>query len=71
MVDRKEATRRLSKFISKERSLVIGCAGIRSLVQEPLTTGRKTLASFLFGELVTLSNQSMFWNLKLARLTLS
>jgi hypothetical protein len=51
--------------------MVIGCAGIRSLVQEPLTTGRKTLASFLFGELVTLSNQPMFGNLMLARLTLS
>lgn len=71
MVDRKEATRRLSKFISKERSLVIGCAGIRSLVQEPLTAGRNSLAGFLFGELVTLSNQPMFGNLMLARLTIS
>ena len=68
-VGRTDATRRLSEFISKERSLVIGCAGIRSLVTEPLITGRHSLAGFLFGELVTCHNQSMFGNLMLARLT--
>jgi len=71
IVNRNEATRRLSEFISKEGSLVIGCAGIRSLIQEPLTTGRKTLAGFLFGELVTFNSQPMFGNLMLARLTIS
>jgi hypothetical protein len=69
VVDRKEATRHLSEFISEERSLVIGCAGIRSLVQEPLTTGRGSLAGFLFGEVVSFNNQPMFGNLMLARLT--
>lgn len=68
-VSRADATRRLSEFISKERSLVIGCAGIRSLVTEPLITGRCSLAGFLFGELVTCNNQPMFGNLMLARLT--
>jgi hypothetical protein len=69
VVDRKEATRHLSEFISEERSLVIGCAGIRSLIQKPLTAGRNSLAGFLFGEVVSLNHQPMFGNLMLARLT--
>jgi hypothetical protein len=69
VVDRKEATRHLSEFISVERSLVIGCAGIRSLVQKPLTAGKDSLAGFLFGEVVSFNNQPMFGNLMLVRLT--
>jgi len=69
VVDRKEATRRLSAFISKERSLVIGCAGIRSLIQEPMITGNQSLAGFLFGEIFTYNSRPMFGNLMLARLS--
>ena len=70
LVDRRDATQRLSEFISKERSLVIGCAGIRSLIVEPLTSGKNSLVGFLFGEVVTCKTQPMFGNLMLARLTL-
>ncbi len=68
-VDRRDAVRRLSEFISKERSLIIGCAGIRSLILEPLIAGRHSLVSFLFGEVVACKNIPMFGNLMLARLT--
>jgi len=69
LVNRSEATLRLAEFMSKEQSLIIGCAGIRSLVQKPLITGNQSLAGFLFGELVTCKNQPMFGNLMLARLS--
>ena len=69
VVDRRDAKQRLEAFLLKERSLIIGCAGIRSLIQEPLKTGNHTLAGFLFGEVVTCNNEPMFGNLMLARLT--
>jgi len=49
--------------------LIIGCAGIRSLLLEPLKTGKNSLAGFLFGEVVTIEHQPLFGNLTLGKLT--
>jgi hypothetical protein len=68
-IDRRAATQRVSEFISKERSLIIGCAGIRSLILEPLLTGKNSLCGFLFGEIVSCNNNYLFGNLMLSRLT--
>jgi hypothetical protein len=60
--------RRVADFMSDERVLIFGCAGIRSLIKTPLYTGRNSLAGFMFGELVTLKSNPMFGNLMLAKL---
>ncbi|HEY5585744.1 MAG TPA: hypothetical protein VIK78_14810 [Ruminiclostridium sp.] len=65
-----DATDSISTFISAENSIVFGCAGLRGLVERSLKTGKGTIAGFLFGEVVTIDNQSMFGNLMMTRLTI-
>lgn len=59
---------KVSDFISDERSLIFGCAGIRSLIENPLLTGRNSLAGFMFGEIVAFDNKAAFGNLMLTKI---
>jgi hypothetical protein len=67
-VSRELAAKRLDRFCSEPGALVFGCAGLRSLLDSRLATGRGTLAGFMFGELVTLDGRPQFGNLMAARL---
>jgi hypothetical protein len=58
---------RVSRFMSDDRALIFGCAGIRSLIKTPLYTGKNSLAGFMFGELVILNRTPVFGNLMLAK----
>ncbi len=49
-------------------ALVFGCAGLRSLLDAPLTVGEGTLTGFMFGELVTFDARPQFGNLMAVRL---
>ena len=63
-------TTRLREWFAAENALVFCCAGLRRLVREPLSTGKGTLAGFMFGELVTIDNTPAFGNLMTVRLRL-
>lgn len=63
-----EAAKDLATFISDENSLIFGCAGIRSLLSNPLKSGKNSLTGFMFGELVILNGQAMFGNLMLVKI---
>lgn len=65
---RSVATQNIKAFFQSGDSLVFGCAGLRSLLDKQIETGRGTLAGFMFGELVTLKDTPMFGNLMLAKL---
>ena len=67
-VSRSEAARRLAAFCSEPNALVFGCAGLRSLLDAPVTMGEGTLTGFMFGELVTLDGRPQFGNLMAVRL---
>ena len=67
-VTRPEVARRLAAFCSEPNALVFGCAGLRGLLDAPLTVGEGTLTGFMFGELVTLDGQPKFGNLMAVRL---
>ncbi|HLH57110.1 MAG TPA: hypothetical protein VKY92_26260 [Verrucomicrobiae bacterium] len=60
--------RKFQDFCAHPDTLVCGCAGLRSLIKEPLILPRNTLAGFLFGEVVTVAGQPRFGNLMAARL---
>ncbi len=62
------AEERVANFMSDKRALIFGCAGIRSLIKNPIFTGHNSLAGFMFGELVMLNHTPMFGNLMLAKL---
>jgi hypothetical protein len=63
-----EGTNRIASFISSENSLIFGCAGLRSIVQNPLRTGKNSIAGFLFGEVVTLEKTALFGNLMMSKI---
>ena len=66
-----DAERKLAEFISGENSLIFGCAGIRSLIKNPVFTGENSLAGFMFGEIFTLNDKPMFGNLMLTKLIIA
>jgi hypothetical protein len=68
IVSNSDAEKRVASFMSDNRSLFFGCAGIRSLIKTPLYTGSNSLAGFMFGELIVLNGTSMFGNLMFAKL---
>lgn len=63
-----KAEEALTAFIAGNNSLIVGCAGIRSLIRNPLKTGKKSLAGFLFGEVFTLDGNVLFGNLMLTKI---
>jgi hypothetical protein len=65
------AEQKLKEFISTKNSLIFGCAGIRSLIKNPLFTGENSLAGFMFGEIFTLNDTPMFGNLMLTKLIIA
>lgn len=67
-VTRPEVAGQLAGFCATPNALVFGCAGLRGLLDAPLTVAEGTLASFMFGELVTLNRQPQFGNLMASRL---
>jgi hypothetical protein len=69
VVTAEDAAKRLAHFCAEPDALVFGCAGLRSLLDEPLAVATGTLAGFMFGELVSLANGPQFGNLMAARLT--
>ena len=68
LISREKAADRLREFMSSSDSLIFGCAGIRSLVEEPFFTGKRSLAGFMFGEIVTCGKQAELGNLMLSKL---
>jgi hypothetical protein len=66
-----DAERKLAEFLSGENSLIFGCAGIRSLIKNPLFTGENSLAGFMFGEIFSLNDKPMFGNLMLTKLIIA
>lgn len=67
LTDKESATKAIALFISSENALVFGCAGLRGLLKKEITSGENSLAGFLFGELVTLKDESMFGNLMMVK----
>jgi hypothetical protein len=67
-VSRADVAARLTRFCSEPDSLIFGCAGLRSLLDDPICVAEGTLAGFMFGELVTLEGCPRFGNLMAARL---
>lgn len=67
-VSRADAAARLLEFCSVPGALVFGCAGLRSLLDAPITVAPATLVGFMFGELVTLAGCPQFGNLMASRL---
>lgn len=67
-VDGKRATDRITEFCALESALVFGCAGLHSLLQRPVSTGRDTLAGFLHGEVLTAGGSPRFANLMMSGL---
>jgi hypothetical protein len=67
-VSREQTAASLGAFCSPAGALVFGCAGLRSLLDAPLPVPQGSLATFLFGELVTLDGRPQFGNLMASRL---
>ena len=65
--DKDRVTTRLREWFAAENALVFCCAGLRRLVRGSLSTGKGTLAGFMFGELVTMGGTPAFGNLMTAR----
>lgn len=53
-----QAQPRFERVCTCPKSLILGCAGLRGLLQPPVATGRDSLTAFLFGEIVTLPDKS-------------
>ena len=70
LISREKASEKLKKFMSSSDSLIFGCAGIRSLVEEPFHTGERSLAGFMFGEIITCGKQPELGNLMLTKLSI-
>jgi len=68
LISPEKAVEKLRKFISTNDSLIFGCAGIRSLIDEPVYTGKRSLAGFMFGEIVNCGKQAELGNLMLTKL---
>ncbi len=67
-VSRADAAARLAAFCAVPNALVFSCAGLRGLLDAPLTVAPGTLVGFMFGELVTVADRPQFGNLMAARL---
>jgi hypothetical protein len=65
------ATEKLENFFDDKDSLIFGCAGIRSLIQKPVFVGERSLAGFMFGEVVTCGEKAELGNLMLVKLKIS
>ena len=59
---------KIRRFCAEPDALVFGCAGLRGLLETPFETGARSLAGFMFGELVTLAGRPQFGNLMATRL---
>jgi hypothetical protein len=68
---REQAYQKIASFISNSDTLIFGCAGLRSFLDQPVLAGENSLAGFMFGELVTLNDKGVFGNLMLSRLIYS
>jgi len=68
LISREKASDKLREFMRSSDSLIFGCAGIRSLVDEPFFTGKRSLAGFMFGEIVTCGKKAELGNLMLTKL---
>jgi hypothetical protein len=66
-----KATEKLADFFNDQDSLIFGCAGIRSLIQKPVFVGERSLAGFMFGEVVTCGEKAELGNLMLVKLKIS
>jgi hypothetical protein len=67
-ISHKKAVEKLKIFIDDTDSLIFGCAGIRSLINENVFTGNKSLAGFMFGEIVKCGEKVELGNLMLTKL---
>jgi len=62
------ASQRISAFCGNENTLVFGCAGLQSMLSEPIRCGDGTLAGFLHGEVLTVEGIPRFSNLMMSGL---
>jgi hypothetical protein len=67
-VSRNAAAEKLRDFCLVSNAIVFGCAGLRTLIDEPFEVGSGTLTGFMFGELVAFGGTTQFGNLMAARL---
>jgi hypothetical protein len=67
-VSRAAAAEKLRQFCAESNAIVFGCAGLRTLLDEPFEVGTCTLTGFMFGELVTFEKAPWFGNLMATRL---
>ena len=57
-----------NRFANTPKTIVFGCAGVNTLLDERVTTGEGSLIGFLFSEVVTLGGKPAFANLMLSKI---
>ncbi|WP_444705290.1 hypothetical protein [Mariniphaga sediminis] len=67
-VSSEKTTDQLVKFIDDTDSSIFGCAGIRSLIDKPFFAEERSLAGFMFGEIVNCGEKAALGNLMLTKL---
>lgn len=68
ITDRPHATQKMSDFCAGENMLVFGCAGLMSLLDEPINPGENTLTGFLHGEVLCVDHRPRWTNLMMSAL---
>jgi len=68
-IARTRAAEAIRSYMRQENALCIGCAGLKTMVEEPFTACRGSVGVFLFGEVTPYSDGvSRFGNLMMGRL---
>lgn len=62
---------KVAEKLRDTNSLIFCCAGIGAHLQQPMPTAEHVLCTFLYGEVVTFTEQPLFGNLMLSRLRLA
>ena len=57
-----------NRFANTPKTIVFGCAGVNTLLDERVTIGEGSLIGFLFSEVVTLGGKPAFANLMLSKI---
>ena len=65
---RKGAQEAANRFANTPKTIVFGCAGVNTLLDERVTIGEGSLIGFLFSEVVTLGGKPAFANLMLSKI---
>lgn len=57
-------------FAGTENTIVFGCAGVNTLLDEPVQVAQGSIIGFMFSEVVTMNGKPMFANLMLSKIVL-